>query len=152
MENENLKFVSDMKTSIIFLVGVLALVIPARAQSLVGTWQVVEEKTCFDAQFTESETEKELKKDMGSTRSSVARVITFKKNGTGEEGIFSSGSKKGDDKTTFKYRLTGKDLQLLDKKSGIMTQQLVVDELSATTLRFHLAAKDCEIKTLTRIK
>jgi hypothetical protein len=152
MEDENLKFASPMKTSIIFLVGLLALAIPARAQSLVGTWQVVEEKTCFDAQFAESETEKELTKDMGSTRSTVARVITFKKNGTGEEGIFSAGKKKGEDKTSFTYRLTGKELQLLDKKSGIMTQQLVVDELSATTLRFHLAAKDCEIKTLTRIK
>jgi hypothetical protein len=141
-----------MKTRIALLVSLLAMVIATQAQSLVGTWQVVEEKTCFDAQFIESETEKELKKDMGSTRSTVARVITFKKNGSGEEGIFSAGNKKGADKTTFTYRLTGMDLQLIDKKSGIMTQQLVIDELTATTLRFHLAAKDCEIKSLTRIK
>lgn len=141
-----------MKTSVILLVSLLGLTFTAPAQSLVGTWQVVEEKTCFDAQFTESETEKELKKDMGSTQSSVARVITFKKNGTGEEGIFSAGKKKGENKTSFTYKLTGTDLKLLDKKSGIMTQQLVIDELTATTLRFHLAAKDCEIKALTRIK
>lgn len=124
----------------------------AQGQSVIGTWQVVEEKTCFEAQMPESETEKELLKDMGSTRNAVAKVITFKKNGTGEEGIFSTGKKKGSDKTTFTYRLTDNDLKLLDKKSGIMTQQLVVDELTATTLRFHLAGKDCETKTLTRIK
>lgn len=141
-----------MKTSIIVLVSLVGMAFAAPAQSLVGTWQVIEEKTCFDAQFSESETEKELKKDMGSTQNTVARVITFKKNGTGEEGIFSSGLRKGTDKSSFNYRLTGTTLQLLDKKSGIMTQQLVIDELSATTLRFHLAAKDCEIKTLTRIK
>ena len=141
-----------MKTSIVLLAVVCGLTFTTQAQSLVGTWQVIEEKTCFDAQFTESETEKELKQDMGSTRNSVARIITFKKNGTGEEGIFSSGSRKGADKTSFKYQVMGKELQLLDKKSGIMTQRLVIDELSATTLRFHLASKDCEIKTLTRIK
>jgi len=131
-----------------FLVGVLH---GAQAQSLVGTWQVVEEKTCFDAQFTESETERELTKDMGSTRSSVARVIQFKKNGTGEEAIFTAGQKKGTGKTAFRYRMTGKEIQLLDKKSGIMTQNLVVDELTATTLKFHLASKDCETKSFTRI-
>lgn len=121
-------------------------------QSIVGTWQVVEEKTCFESQIAESETEKELKKDMYSTKNSVARVITFKKNGSGEEGIFSTGKKKGEDKSEFKYRYTGSDLQLLDRKSGLMTQQLVVDELTATTLRFHISGKDCETKTLSRIK
>lgn len=128
------------------------LAFTAPAQSLVGTWQVIEEKTCFDAQFSESETEKELKQGMGTTRNAVARVMTFKKNGSGEEGIFASGSRKGSDMNSFKYQLVGKELQLLDKKSGMMTQRLIIDELSATTLRFHLASKDCEIKTLTRIK
>jgi hypothetical protein len=133
--------------------GVLvAVATGAQAQSVVGTWQVVEEKTCFETQITPSETEQELLKDMGSNRTAVARVIVFKKNNTGEEGIFSTGKKKGEDKQAFAYRLSGKDLKLLDKKSGIMTQQLVLDELTATTLRFHLAGRDCETKTLTRIK
>jgi hypothetical protein len=130
------------------LVGILST---AQAQSLVGSWQVVEEKTCFDAQFTESETEKELTKEMGSTANSVARVIRFNKNGTGEEAIFSTGKKKGTGKTSFKYRMTGKEIQLLDKKSGMMTQQLVIDELTATTLKIHLATKDCETKTFSKI-
>ena len=69
----------------------LAAAYTGHAQSLVGSWQVVAEQTCFDSQFQESETEKELRKDMGSTQNAVARVITFNKNGTGEEGIFSVG-------------------------------------------------------------
>jgi Lipocalin-like domain len=141
-----------MKTKLIMSVFLAGALCTAQAQSLVGSWQVVEEKTCFDAQFTESETEKELTKDMGSTKSSVARVIRFDKNGSGEEGIFTTGKKKGSGKTSFKYRMTGKEIQLLDKKSGIMTQQLVIDTLTATTLKIHLAAKDCETKTFTRIK
>lgn len=141
-----------MNTRIIVWVSLLGLVTGARAQSLVGTWQVVDEKSCFEAQFQESDTEKELTKDMHSTKNAVARVIVFKKNGSGEEGIFSAGMKKSGDKKAFTYRVAGKDLMLLDKKSGIMTQQLVIDELTATTLRFHLSGKDCETKTLTKIK
>lgn len=141
-----------MKTGSTLIVWLVMTAFAANAQSIEGTWQVVEEKTCFEAQLNESETEKELKQNMHSTKNAVARVITFKKNGTGEEGIFSTGKKKGEDKAAFKYRYVGTDLQLIDKKSGIMTQQLVIDELTATTLRFHLAGKDCETKTLSRIK
>ena len=141
-----------MKTRTVLFVSLMVAVIAVKAQSIVGTWQVVEEKTCFEAQMTESETEKELRKDMGASRTGVARVITFKKNGTGEEGIFSAGIKKAEDKTPFKFRQTGTDLQLLDKKSGMMTRQLVIDELTATRLRFHLTGKECETKTLSRIK
>ena len=139
-----------MKT--IILLCFLTVASTGLSQSLEGTWQVVEEKTCFEAQMKESDTEKELRKDMGSTKNAVARVIKFNKNGTGEEGIFATGSKKGTDKTSFRYRVSGRELQLLDKKSGIMMQQMVIDEISATTLSFHIASKDCETKKLSRIK
>ena len=130
----------------------LTVGVVSNAQSLVGSWQVTEEKTCFDSQFTESETEKELLKDMGSTQNSFARVIEFNKNGTGEEAIFTTGKKKGSGKTSFRYRMSGKEIQLLDKKSGIMTRQLVIDSLTTTLMKIHLASKECETKTLSRIK
>ncbi len=124
----------------------------AKGQSIVGSWQLSDEKTCFQSEMEESDTEKELRKDMGASRTGAARVINFDKKGKGEEGVFSTGQKKGKDMTSFKYKITGKELILMDLKSGIMTQQLVVDELSTSTLRVHNARKDCEIKTFTRIK
>lgn len=133
-------------------VVLLVFAATASAQSLVGTWQVTEEQTCFDSQIKESDTEKELRQSMGSTKTGVARVIEFNKNGTGEEAVFATGSKKGSGKTTFKYRYVDSTLQLLDKKSRIMTQHIIVDELTATTLRIHIASKACETKTFTRIK
>jgi hypothetical protein len=123
-----------------------------RAQSVVGSWQLTDEKTCFQTEMEESDTEKELTKDMGSSRTGVARVIKFDKKGGGEEGIFSAGEKKGTGLTSFKYKLNANSLILLDSKSGIMTQQLVIDELTASKLTFHDAQKECEIKTFTRIK
>lgn len=122
------------------------------SQSLVGGWQLVNEKTCFERQIEESETEKELRKDMGSTMNAVARVIRFDKNGSGEEGIFTTGKKKGTGMTSFKYRVNGRSIQLLDKKSGIMTQEMIIDDISSTTLSVHMANRDCETKSFARIK
>lgn len=141
-----------MKTKGLLSLVLFVFAVTGNAQSLVGTWQVTEEKTCFESEFKETDTEKELRKSMGSTKTGVARVIQFNKNGSGEEGIFETGSKKGSGKTSFKYRYVDSTLQLLDKKSHIMTQHIIVDELTATTLRIHLASKPCEIKTFTRIK
>ncbi len=123
----------------------------AFSQSLIGSWQLVEEKTCFQSEMKESSTELELKEGMGASRHAVAKIISFNKKGTYEEGIFSEGKKKGSNVQKYNYHLTGQELQLLDKKSGMAAQRFIIDELSATTLRFHNALKDCEARTFTRV-
>ncbi len=121
-------------------------------QDLIGTWQLTTEETCFQSEMKESDTERELKEGMGASRQSVVRIITFTKKGYAEEGIFSAGKKKGNDLNKFKYQVVGSELQFLDKKSGMATQQFVIDELSDTTLRYHNKLKDCEVKSFTRIE
>lgn len=123
----------------------------AFSQSLIGTWQLIDEKTCFQSEMKESSTELELKGGMGASRNAVAKIITFNKKGTYGEGIFSEGKKKGSNVHKYNYRLSGQELQLLDKKSGLATQRFIIDELTVSTLRFHNALKDCEVKTFTRV-
>lgn len=141
-----------MKPYALVLLALIVAGTSAAAQSIVGTWQLVGEKTCLESQMTESSTEQELKQSMSSERSSVARVIKFKNNGTGEEGIFTAGSRKGGSMNAFRYRVNGKEILLLDKKSGTILQTLVMDEFSSTALRVHISNKDCETKSFTRIK
>ncbi len=125
----------------------------AMAQSIEGTWQQTESKTCFEANIKESDTEKELESAMhGNSASTVAKLIIFKKDGFGQEGIFSTGRKKGESMNTFKYKLAGQELSFLDKKSGIITYRFIIDELTATSLKIHDAVKDCETKSFTRVK
>lgn len=124
----------------------------AMGQALIGSWQLIEEKTCFQSEMKESATELELKSGMGASRQSVARMITFSKKGTYEEGIFSEGKKKGSDINKYNYRVGEQEIQLIDKKSGMATQRFIIDELSASTLRLHNALKVCEIKIFTRIE
>ncbi|NOT74541.1 MAG: hypothetical protein HOP08_06390 [Cyclobacteriaceae bacterium] len=137
--------------------GILILLVMAgyicQAQAIIGTWQLIDEKTCFESNIKESETEKELLPMMKSSgTSSVAKLIRFDKKGAGEDGIFSAGRKKGSDMSSFKYTINGQELLLLDIKSGIMTQQLIIDELSQSTLKVHNAKNECETKTFSRIK
>lgn len=122
------------------------------SQSLVGTWQLTDEKTCFQSDMEESATELELKDAMGASRNSVARLLKFTSKGAGEEGIFSQGKKKGEKLNSFEYRVVGQELQFIDKKSGMATQRFIIEELSTSTLRFHNALKDCEVKSFTRVK
>jgi hypothetical protein len=139
-----------MKKLLFVLMAVISLQL--QAQSVVGTWQLVEEQTCLQVQFEKSETEKELEQSMGSSKNAVAKLIRFDKKETGEEGIFSQGNKKGTGMNSFRYNVIGNELRFLDKKSGIITQRFVIDELTESTLKVHNAMKDCEVKVFSRIK
>ena len=126
----------------------------ANAQSIVGTWQLTEEKTCFQVQnqFEKSDTEKELEGSMGSSKNAIAKLIKFDAKGGGEEGIFSTGKKKGSSMTSFKWKIDGQELHFIDKKSGMITQRFIFDELGASTLRIHNAMRDCEVKIFSKVK
>jgi hypothetical protein len=129
----------------------------SHAQSIVGTWQLTDEKTCFQSALSEtmkeSDTEKELSSQMGSSSfSSVAKLIRFDNKGKGEEGIFKTGKKKGSSLEPFRYQIKGSELQFLDKKSGMITERYIIEELTDSSLRFHDAKKDCEIKAFTKVK
>jgi hypothetical protein len=136
------------------LLFVLMAVIPfqLQAQSVTGTWQLIEEQTCLQVQFEKSDTEKELEQSMGRSKNAVAKLIRFDKKGTGEEGIFSQGNKKGAGMNSFRYNVLGNELRFLDKKSGIITQRFVIDELTESTLKIRNAVKDCEVKFFSRVK
>ena len=134
------------------VVSLAMIMVQSYAQTIVGTWQLSDEKTCLQSEFTESDTEKELVKDMQVSSTSAARTLKFDKKGNGEEAILMAGKKKGTDVKSFKYKIAGQDLMLLDSKSGLMTQQWTIDELSQSTLKIHNSIKGCETKAFLRIK
>ena len=140
-----------MKT--LFVLGLALISWPVASQSIEGTWQLSGSKGCLQSEFAQSETEKELEGMMGSnTKSSVAKLIVFKKDGTGQEGIFSTGKKRGSDMNSFQYKLNGQELMFTDKKSGIVTQRFIVDELTGSSLKIHDAMKECESKAFVKVK
>jgi hypothetical protein len=154
--NVNLKL-NQRAMKYFIVLGLVFSAMLSQAQSIVGTWQMTDEKTCFQSALSEtmnqSETEKELSSQMGSSSaSSVAKLIRFDAKGKGEEGIFKTGKKKGSSMNPFTYQIRGSELQFLDKKSGMITERYIIEELSETTLRFHDAKKECEIKAFTKAR
>ncbi|MBK5278872.1 MAG: lipocalin family protein [Bacteroidia bacterium] len=136
-----------------FMTLIIALwVFTSSAQAIVGTWQLTEEKTCFLNQFVKTNTERELEEGMGSSQNAVARMITFDKKGGAEEGVFSAGKKKRSSMNYFKWNIDGQELHFIDKKSGMITQRFILDELGASTLRIHNAARDCEARVYSKVK
>lgn len=137
----------------ILALGLALITWPALSQSVEGTWQLTNTKSCLQSELAESDTEKELEGMMGgNSKSSVAKLIIFKKDGSGQEGIFSVGKKKGSELTPFQYKLSGQELQFVDKKSGMITQRFVIDELTESSLIIHDAMRDCESKSFVRAK
>jgi hypothetical protein len=149
-----------MKTMLFIIL--VAVGITAQAQSIVGKWQLSDQKTCFQTsvkdemkdELKETDTEKELEGEMGgpSSTADAARVLTLDAKGNAEEGVMSVGKKKASSKDTYKYRVAGSEFQKVDKKSGLVTERWVIDELSETTLKIHDSAHDCETKTYAKIK
>lgn len=140
-----------MKTLFVLIFALIAMT--SYSQSIQGTWQMTDSKTCFQTNMKESETEKELTPMMGgNSTSTVAKLITFNKDGSGKEGIFSVGRKKGEEMEAFRYKLSGQELNFTDKKSGVILHRFVIDELTETSLKIHDAVKECETKAFTRVK
>jgi hypothetical protein len=138
-----------------YLIGLFGLMVftGLKAQSIVGSWQQMENKTCLETEFKESETEKELLPSMGaSSDAGVAKLIVFDSRGRGQEGIFSQGQKKGSAMSAFQYKVNGEDLLFLDKKSGIITKHFIIDTLTESSLKIHDALKDCEARSFIKVK
>ena len=53
---------------------------------------------------------------------------------------------------SFRWKIDGQELHFIDKKSGIITQRFILDELGTSTLRIHNASRDCEVKVFSKVK
>jgi len=136
------------------LVGLLFLSIyVAYGQTLPGTWQVVKQSNCIGNEFGEpSETEEALLESMSSLSGYTPKTFLFNADGSGEENWRSRGKKKSASKEKFLYRYTDEALYLLDKKSRLITDTFLVEELTATSLKMFNKDRSCERLELVRVK
>lgn len=135
------------------VVAILILAVAsAFAQSLSGTWQVVKESNCLGDEFSDpSETEEELVESM-STLASSPKMLLFNDDNSGEENVRSKGKRKASSKEKFLYRYNDGFIYFLDKKSRLITDTFIVEELTATSLIIFHKERTCERLELTRIQ
>lgn len=143
-----------MKPSFIAILTLLSTIfVQTKAQSLVGTWQLVRHTTCLEDEIgDEDEATSDLLDDIRSRESGTPSVIEFKSDNSGEESIRLLASKKSNKRNNFLYRYNEGKLYFLDKKSRLLVGSYDVDRLSADSLVFSDASRACETRIFVRLE
>lgn len=124
-----------------------------QAQTLTGTWQVVKQSNCMGTELgAPSETEEELLESMSALAGNTPKTISFNTDGSGEENWRLRGRKKSVSKEKFLYRYTEDTIYLLDKKSRLITDTFLVEELTSTSLKMFNKDRSCERLEFVRVK
>ena len=141
-----------MKTVICVLLG-FGISIALRAQSIVGSWQLVKETNCMEEQMsTDNDSASNMLEDMKSMSSPSAQVVTFKEKMTGEESTRVLTRKRSDNRKSFLYKFDGEMLLILDKKSQTITENFTVEKFTTDSLIISSSSRPCEIRVFSRIK
>lgn len=143
-----------MKPSFIAILTLLSTIfVQTKAQSLVGTWQLVRHTTCLEDEIgDEDEATGDLLEDIRSRESGTPSVIEFKSDNSGEESIRLLASKRSNKRNNFLYRYNEGKLYFLDKKSRLLVGSYDVDRLSADSLVFSDASRACETRIFVRLE
>ena len=139
-----------MKSALVLICGLL--VAGVHAQGIVGTWQIMKQSNCMSDEMDElSDTEEELLEAMSSKSDHTPMTLKFNADGTGEENWKVVGRKKSAGREKFLYRRDDTLLYFLDKKSRLITDTFIVEELTPSTLVIFNKVRNCERAELIRI-
>lgn len=124
-----------------------------RAQSIVGSWQLVKQSNCMEENMTAAnDTAQRMLEDMKEMGSPSAQVVVFKEKMAGEESTRILTKKKTSNNKNFLYRFDGETLMILDKKSQTISNSYMVDKFSADSLIISNSSRPCETRIFLRLK
>lgn len=124
----------------------------AFSQSIVGSWQLVNESTCVDDNLTPDEETEDVLNDMKAMSKPSTQVLVLKDNNTGDESTRIISKKKSYNSKGFLYRYSTSTLYFLDKRSKTIIEGFNVEKISADSLIISNTARVCETKVFVRIK
>ena len=123
----------------------------ANSQSLVGTWQITKQTNCLEIEVSDTtKTDAALMKEFESKSTRSPKVLIFRSDNSGEEGMKIPEKKKTSNTKKFLYKYDGSVIYILDKKSHLITKSLIVDTLTSDSLVYHTNGKNCETVFLVR--
>lgn len=117
----------------------------AKSQSLVGTWQVVKRTYCPEKELADASKPDQTmpKKELSSLPPSAPGLISFHADNSGEESMKRANRKKPGIRK-FHYKYDGENIYILDKRSHLITRGFTVETLTADSLVYFTAGKECE--------
>ena len=137
---------------IVLLLTLLPIISLAQSDSIVGRWQLVNQSNCVEDELGSDDETDDLVASMKSRSSKSPQVIEFKENNSGKESTKIISSRKAYNSNSFLYRLDGRGLYFLDKKSKTIIEGFSVEKLRSDTLIISNTARVCETKIFVRLK
>jgi hypothetical protein len=129
------------------------MVIAAKAQSIVGSWQLVRQSNCVEEELGEANTETEdLVADMKGMSGATPQVLILKEKNEAEENTKIIAKKKSYNSKSFLYKFDGESLYFLDKKSRTIIETFTVEKLATDSLIISNTSRACETRIFVRIK
>ena len=117
----------------------------ANSQSLVGTWQMIKQSNCLEDEVSDTtKMDADMMKEFSSKSTRSPKVVIFRIDNSGEEAVKTPEKKKASNVKKFMYKFDGASIYILDKKSHLITNTLIVDTLTSDSLVYHSAGKVCE--------
>lgn len=139
-----------MKSFITFLIMTLAATV-CKAQTIVGTWQMIKHTSCVEDEIDDTGSE-EMVKDMKSMSGATPQVLVLKENNNAEESTRIVSRRKSYNSKSFLYKYNGDAIYFLDKKSRTIIEGYTVEKFSADSLIISSAERACDTKIFVRIK
>jgi hypothetical protein len=140
-----------MKYLLVLLI-ICPTAIYAQNASIVGQWQLVNQTSCLEEEI-DPEDDEDIQDLVGNMNSGAKpQVIEFKANNSGKESTKIISKKKSYNSNSFLYRLDGRGLYFLDKRSHTLIEGFDVEKLASDTLIISNTTRVCETKIFVRIK
>lgn len=125
----------------------------AKSQSLVGTWQITKQTNCLENEVSDSsKMDENVMREFSSKSLRSPKVVSFNSDNSGEERIKTMDKKRASNVKKFHYKHDGKNIYILDKKSRLITNSLVIETLTSDSLVYHTAGRACEKIFFVRTK
>jgi hypothetical protein len=125
----------------------------AKSQSLVGTWQITKQTNCLEREVSDSlNVDEGVMKEFSSKSTRSPKVMRFNSDNSGEESIKTLDKKKASSVKKFHYKRDGDNIYILDKKSHLITNSLVIETLTSDSLVYFTAGRECEKTFFVRTK
>lgn len=123
------------------------------AQEIIGKWQLVKESTCTEDELdANSADEEEIVREMKTMSGATPQTIEFKENNSAVESTKIIDRRKSYNSNAMAYKFTGEALHILDKKSRMIIDSFIVEQLSADSLIISNSERACETRVFVKIK
>ena len=121
-----------------------------KAQSLVGSWQLIKQTTCLEEPApNDTSNQKGIVQNLTGQDPIIVRFIDQQ---NGEESAKILNTRKSSGTKNFMYKFDGSTLYILDKRTRTIAETYDIDSFQGDSLIISNTARACETRVFVKLK